>query len=435
MCRDALAKSIFAALFDWVVAQVNATSRASGGALQHTIGILDIFGFEQLKHNSFEQLLINFVNEMLQEQFNESVFAAERRLFAAEGVEVEDGTLTSSADRLHLMTRLLQGLDDQCRLGDRGSDEEFFQEIGMKHTVRGVCQAEQRGVFSINHYAGKVCYSTDGFVQKNSDQLPADVTALFGTCEALASIRSNLLGGAFEAGPRARSASVASSILDVSSARASLARPEGGTTLPPGFKLNLSLANARVSAAQAQEAVRHGGAQGAALASHRRGPSDDMATPRTGRRSSTKSTTLSERLRAGIGQVPGSDARATEGLMATLQVRAHHACLVLPSPAPHPKRARPSDLPEPAPLLTPLYRISRLAVASSLLSHRQLRLPALRFTPCRRSASHPHAPLRSDDLPLNAHSPPAPFAPATAPRTRTDSPPLPSPCRSPPFTT
>ena len=58
--------------------------------------------------NSFEQLCINFVNEMLQEQFNESVFASERRLFAAEGVSVEDGSLESSAERLRLMTRLLQ---------------------------------------------------------------------------------------------------------------------------------------------------------------------------------------------------------------------------------------------------------------------------------------------------------------------------------------
>ena len=53
-------------------------------------GILDIFGFEQLQTNSFEQLCINFVNEMLQEQFNESVFTAERRLLQQEGVEVCD---------------------------------------------------------------------------------------------------------------------------------------------------------------------------------------------------------------------------------------------------------------------------------------------------------------------------------------------------------
>ena len=51
-------------------------------------GILDIFGFEALKTNSFEQLCINYVNEMLQEQFNESVFSADRRLLTQEEVEV-----------------------------------------------------------------------------------------------------------------------------------------------------------------------------------------------------------------------------------------------------------------------------------------------------------------------------------------------------------
>ena len=66
-------------------------------------GILDIFGFENLNTNSFEQLCINYVNEMLQEQFNETVFAAERRLLKAESVEIDDGALQSSATRLALM--------------------------------------------------------------------------------------------------------------------------------------------------------------------------------------------------------------------------------------------------------------------------------------------------------------------------------------------
>ena len=40
---------------------------------------------------------------MLQEQFNETVFAAERRLLKAESVEIDDGALQSSATRLALM--------------------------------------------------------------------------------------------------------------------------------------------------------------------------------------------------------------------------------------------------------------------------------------------------------------------------------------------
>ena len=69
--RDALAKALYAALFEWLVATINAVSRAPHAEeSRHFIGILDIFGFESLKTNSFEQLCINYVNEMLQEQFN-----------------------------------------------------------------------------------------------------------------------------------------------------------------------------------------------------------------------------------------------------------------------------------------------------------------------------------------------------------------------------
>ena len=78
---SALMKWLYNKTFNWLVKRINQTygpssseetsssslnNATDGNARSHFVGILDIFGFEVLGTNSFEQLCINFTNERLQ---------------------------------------------------------------------------------------------------------------------------------------------------------------------------------------------------------------------------------------------------------------------------------------------------------------------------------------------------------------------------------
>ena len=75
--RNALSKSIYERLFEWIVARVNTAMKRRENA-SHVIGILDIYGFEIFERNSFEQLCINYVNEKLQQIFIELTLKTEQ---------------------------------------------------------------------------------------------------------------------------------------------------------------------------------------------------------------------------------------------------------------------------------------------------------------------------------------------------------------------
>ena len=68
--------------------------------------------------------------------------------------------------------------------------------IGKNVTQPGICKLEQAGKFSINHYAGKVFYSTDGFVHKNVDTIPEELSTLMLQCTGLGIIKDMLVAKA-----------------------------------------------------------------------------------------------------------------------------------------------------------------------------------------------------------------------------------------------
>ncbi|KAI3874409.1 hypothetical protein MKW92_047464 [Papaver armeniacum] len=81
--RDGLAKTIYSRLFDWLVTKIN-NSIGQDPNSKSIIGVLDIYGFESFKCNSFEQFCINFTNEKLQQHFNQHVFKMEQEEYEEE---------------------------------------------------------------------------------------------------------------------------------------------------------------------------------------------------------------------------------------------------------------------------------------------------------------------------------------------------------------
>lgn len=122
--RDAMAKCLYGALFDWIVLQVNHALLSKKDTLRehqgNSIGVLDIFGFEDFGTcNSFEQLCINYANEHLQYYFNQHVFKYEQEEYKKENIRWTNIEFMDNTGCLQLIegkpNGLLCLLDDQCK--------------------------------------------------------------------------------------------------------------------------------------------------------------------------------------------------------------------------------------------------------------------------------------------------------------------------------
>lgn len=116
--RDALAKHIYAELFNWIVTGIN-NSLQSQNKPQCFIGVLDIYGFETFEVNSFEQFCINYANEKLQQQFNQHVFKLEQEEYFREEIEwtfIDFYDNQPCIDLIETKLGILDLLDEECRV-------------------------------------------------------------------------------------------------------------------------------------------------------------------------------------------------------------------------------------------------------------------------------------------------------------------------------
>ncbi|CAL9698193.1 unnamed protein product [Knipowitschia caucasica] len=190
--RDAMSKALYGRLFSWIVNRINSLLRPDSGQRGENeqnlnIGILDIFGFENFKKNSFEQLCINIANEQIQFYFNQHIFAWEQDEYLNEEVDARMIEYEDNRPLLELFLQkpvgMLSLLDEESRF-PQATDQTLVEKFECNLKAKSFWRPMRvdHG-FGITHYAGKVTYNAAGFLAKNRDTLPADIILLLRSSE------------------------------------------------------------------------------------------------------------------------------------------------------------------------------------------------------------------------------------------------------------
>ena len=176
-CED-----MYTDLFDWVISiinyqllkfqSINNQSINNQSINNHYIGILDIFGFEIFRKNGYEQLCINFTNEILQQIYNFNILHYEQQEYIEEGLEWNYIKYNSNNDIVKLFKKELFPIINEQSILDSGDNNKIYNIICKNLSKKNNLitfndRYQHKKQFTISHYAGNVDYIVDNYILKN----------------------------------------------------------------------------------------------------------------------------------------------------------------------------------------------------------------------------------------------------------------------------
>uniref|UniRef100_A0A8C4QER6 Myosin VIIAb n=1 Tax=Eptatretus burgeri TaxID=7764 RepID=A0A8C4QER6_EPTBU len=176
-------QTIYGLLFVWIVKKINETifipASHSPKDTRRSIGLLDIFGFENFDNNSFEQFCINYANEKLQQFFVRYVFKLEQEVYENEGINWKFLTFQDNQDILDVIgdkpLHLFSLLDEESRF-PKGTDRTMLQKmVDQQH--KDVNFIPPKNSHSMQ-YGIQYNVHWTGFLEKNRDPLNTDLLQL-----------------------------------------------------------------------------------------------------------------------------------------------------------------------------------------------------------------------------------------------------------------
>uniref|UniRef100_A0A5F7ZMV5 Unconventional myosin-IXa n=1 Tax=Macaca mulatta TaxID=9544 RepID=A0A5F7ZMV5_MACMU len=176
--RNSMAKSLYSALFDWIVFRIN-HALLNSKDLEHntktlSIGVLDIFGFEDYENNSFEQFCINFANERLQHYFNQHIFKLEQEEYRTEGISWHNIDYIDNTCCINLISKKPTGL---LHLLDEESNDTFDIAWNGRTGIRqsrlssSTSLLDKDGIFA-NSTSSKLLERAHGILTRNKNFKP-----------------------------------------------------------------------------------------------------------------------------------------------------------------------------------------------------------------------------------------------------------------------
>merc|ERR1712042_357632 len=176
-----IARAIYERTFRIVVEKCNETLIDPTMKTLSYIGVLDIAGFEIFDYNGFEQICINYVNEKLQQFFNQHMFTLEQEEYVKEGLDwanVDFGMdLQKCIDMFEKPMAFLAIFEEES-LFPKATDETFCQKLNdnLLGKEPNFCKPNHKmgdpnAHFGVIHYAATVSYNLTGWLEKNKDPL------------------------------------------------------------------------------------------------------------------------------------------------------------------------------------------------------------------------------------------------------------------------
>merc|ERR1712242_46399 len=191
-----IARATFDRIFKWLIIKCNDTLIDKSMKKANFCAVLDIAGFEMFDYNGFEQISINFVNEKLQQFFNNHMFVVEQELYQSEGLDVVMMDFGMDLIACIIMFEKPMGiwsiLEEESNF-PKATDKSFEDKIKAQHLGKSGNMAKAKSAthpnahFAIIHYAGTVSYNVTGWLEKNKDPVNDTVVDVLkrGSCELM----------------------------------------------------------------------------------------------------------------------------------------------------------------------------------------------------------------------------------------------------------